>query len=101
MGKQGQVIPGLEPMVARLPVQVARGYLAGGLPHEGKEELYRKSYDRLLAMVKALADAKITVVAGTDALAGPDAPPRARRSSSAAASSPPTRSAWPRSSPRG
>jgi hypothetical protein len=70
VGKQGQVIPGLEAMVARLPVQVARGYLAGGLPREGKEEVYTKSYDRLLAMVKALADAKITVVAGTDALAG-------------------------------
>ena len=70
VGKQGQIIPGLEPLVARLPVQVARTYLTGGLPREGKDEVYKQSYDRLLTMVKALADAKITVVAGTDALAG-------------------------------
>ncbi len=70
VGKQGQIIPGLEPLVARLPVQVARGFLQGGLPHEGKEALYKQSYDRMLTMVKALADAKVTVVAGTDTLAG-------------------------------
>ncbi len=70
VGKQGVITPGLEPLVARLPVQVARSYLTGGLPREGKEELYKQAYDRCLAMVKALADAKITVVAGTDALAG-------------------------------
>jgi hypothetical protein len=70
LGKQGQILPGLEPMVARLPVQVQRSFLEGGLPHEGKEELYNRSYDKLLAMVKALADAKVTVVVGTDTLAG-------------------------------
>ncbi len=70
VGKQGEILPGLEPMVARLPVQVQRGFLEGGVPHEGKDDLYKRSYDKLLAMVKALADAKVTVVVGTDALAG-------------------------------
>ena len=70
VGKQGQILPDLEPMVRRLPVQVARGFLLGGLPRDGKDDLYARSYDQCLAMVKALADAKVTVVAGTDELAG-------------------------------
>jgi imidazolonepropionase-like amidohydrolase len=70
VGKQGRVTPGLEPMAARLPVQVARSFLTGGLPREGKDELYERSYERVLAMVKALADAKVAVVVGTDSLAG-------------------------------
>ena len=70
VGKQGEILPGLEPLMARLPVQVQRWYLEGGVPHEGKDDLYKRSYDKLLAMVKALADAKVTVVAGTDSLAG-------------------------------
>ena len=70
VGKQGEILPGLEPMVARLPVQVQREFLLGGVPHEGKDDLYKRSYDKLLAMVKALADAKVTVVVGTDELAG-------------------------------
>jgi imidazolonepropionase-like amidohydrolase len=66
VGKQGQVIPGLETLAARLPVQVGRGFLLGGVPHEGKDELYAQSYDKCLAMVKALAAAKVAVVVGTD-----------------------------------
>jgi imidazolonepropionase-like amidohydrolase len=70
IGQQGKIIPGLEPMVARLPVQTQRGYLAGGLPLESKEQLYKDSFEKVLAMIKTLYEQKITLVIGTDALAG-------------------------------
>jgi hypothetical protein len=70
VGLPGRITPGLEAMAARLPLLVQRNFLLGGLPHEGKEEVYRQSWDRCLAMVKALHGAGVTVVAGTDELAG-------------------------------
>src|SRR5206468_4272676 len=70
VGQPGKITPGLEPLVNRLPVQSQRGFLVGGLPLEGKEDLYKQSFDKVLAMVKALADQRIAVVAGTDAIAG-------------------------------
>ncbi len=70
VAQQGKVPPGEEWLVQRLPIQPRRWFLTGGLPMAGKEELYGRSYDRMLAMVRALHDAKVTVVAGTDALAG-------------------------------
>ncbi|GAC1543810.1 MAG: hypothetical protein NVS3B10_07990 [Polyangiales bacterium] len=70
VGEQGKIVPGMEAMTARLPPQIQRGFLTGGLPHEGKAETYRASFEKVLAMVKALVDAKLSVVVGTDALAG-------------------------------
>ena len=71
VGEQGKIVPGLEAMTARLPVQAQRFFLLGGLPIEGgKAELYKSSFEKVLAMVKALADAKIHLVVGTDALGG-------------------------------
>jgi hypothetical protein len=69
-GRQGKIIPGTEWIVQRLPVQTQRGALTGGIPVEGKDELYKRSYDKMLALVRALQDAKVTVVVGTDSLAG-------------------------------
>ena len=70
-GEQGKVLPGLEAMVARLPVQAQRSYLQGGLPLEGdKLTTYKASYEKLLVMTKLLHDSKVPVVAGTDTLAG-------------------------------
>ena len=70
-GEQGKLIAGLEPLVERLPVQTQRQFLLGGLPLAGdKLETYRASFDKMLAMVKALSDAGIPVVVGTDSLAG-------------------------------
>ena len=44
VGEQGKIIPGLERLVARLPVQTQRGYLVGGLPRDGdKVATYRAS----------------------------------------------------------
>jgi hypothetical protein len=70
-GEQGKIIGGMEPLVARLPVQTQRAFLTGGLPLEGdKLTTYRASYEKLLAMVKLLHDAHVTLTAGTDNLAG-------------------------------
>ncbi len=70
LAQQGKITKGLEPLVARLPVQTARSYKLGGLPLEGKEELYRASFEKVLAMVRLLEKEGITLVAGTDSLAG-------------------------------
>jgi imidazolonepropionase-like amidohydrolase len=70
-GVPGKVTPGLEDTVSRLPVQTQRGALLGGLPIDGdKRTKYLASWERILAMVKALHDAKIPVVLGTDHIAG-------------------------------
>jgi hypothetical protein len=71
VGVPGKVSPGLEATVARLPIQLQRSFLMGGLPIAGdKVPRYRASFEKVLAMVKLLADQKIRVVAGTDAIAG-------------------------------
>ncbi len=55
----------------RMPTQIRRGFMAGGLPvPEGKDERYRESAKALLKMVKLLYDAGIPIVAGTDSFAG-------------------------------
>jgi imidazolonepropionase-like amidohydrolase len=67
----GKVTPGLEGTVARLPILDARNYLRDGLPLTGDlHATYLASYDKLLAMVKVLHDAKVPVVLGTDHIAG-------------------------------
>jgi hypothetical protein len=68
VGQQGKVPAGEEWVVARLPVQTQRAFLVGGLPMEGKEEQYRRSYDKMVSLVHALTEAKVTVVTGTDTL---------------------------------
>ncbi len=70
-GVAGKITPGLEDTVARLPLQVQRGFLIGGLPLEGgKHERFLKSWDKLFAMVKAMWRAKLHVVVGTDNIGG-------------------------------
>jgi hypothetical protein len=55
----------------RVPPQVRRGMRGGGLPADSATRVrYRASYAKMLAMVKALYDAGIPIVAGTDCLAG-------------------------------
>jgi hypothetical protein len=70
VAEQGKVLPGWVATVKRLPAQVQRGFVTGGLPLEGKKELYARSWEALLRMAKVLHDEKVTVVAGTDYLAG-------------------------------
>jgi hypothetical protein len=70
VAQQGKVAAGTEWLVARLPVQERRRFLQGGLPHEGRDALYARSWERMVSIVKALRDAKVTTVVGTDELAG-------------------------------
>jgi imidazolonepropionase-like amidohydrolase len=71
VGREGEVSPGLAAVADRLPPQVRRGLYAGGLPvPEGMDQRYRDSFRALLAMVRALFDNGIPIVAGTDSLAG-------------------------------
>jgi Amidohydrolase family len=67
---QGKLPAGLDKSVSRLPVQVQRGYLTGGLNLEGKTELYARSFAKMLQSLKTMNDAKVTIVTGTDGLAG-------------------------------
>ncbi|MET0535645.1 MAG: amidohydrolase family protein [Steroidobacter sp.] len=59
------------PIASRLPPQVRRSLLSGGLPiPEGRGERYKASAEALLKMTKRLYDAGITLVAGTDNMPG-------------------------------
>jgi imidazolonepropionase-like amidohydrolase len=67
----GTVGPGYAPIASRLPPQIRRSLLTGGLPiPKGSEQQYQDSADALLRMIKLLYDSGITVVAGTDDLPG-------------------------------
>jgi cytosine/adenosine deaminase-related metal-dependent hydrolase len=55
----------------RLPAQIRRGFLYGGLDvPAGKDQRYQDSFQQMLKMTKAFYDAGIPIVAGTDSLAG-------------------------------
>jgi hypothetical protein len=70
-GEQGKVAEGSEWMIERLPVQTQRVFLTGGLPGaEANRQVHGDSWTKALAMVKALRDAKVRVVVGTDMLSG-------------------------------
>jgi hypothetical protein len=69
--RPGQVAPGYAAIADRLPPQVRRGFLVGGLPvPEGKDARYRESQLATLRMTKLLYDSGITIVPGTDGLPG-------------------------------
>lgn len=69
--RSGTIATGFAPIANRLPPQVRRGLLDGGLPvPEGKDERYRDSAKALLRMIKMLYDAGVPIVAGTDSMAG-------------------------------
>ena len=70
LAKQGTITPGVGWIADRMPPHVRRGFLVGSLSIEGKEETYRKSWQNVLHMVRALHDAKVTTVVGTDELGG-------------------------------
>ncbi|MBA2538449.1 MAG: amidohydrolase family protein, partial [Deltaproteobacteria bacterium] len=67
----GKLVPGTEDTVERLPSQIQRGFITGGLPLDGgKRELYARAWTKMLAAVKMMWKAKLHVVAGTDHIAG-------------------------------
>ena len=69
--RPGAIAPGYTVVAPRLPPQVRRQLLTGGLPvPEGKDQRYQDSLQALLRMIKVLHDAGITLVPGTDAMPG-------------------------------
>ena len=71
VARKGTMSPTIAAAADRLPPQVRRGFLTGGLPvPEGKDQTYRDSFANMERMVKLLYDNGIPIVAGTDGLAG-------------------------------
>lgn len=55
----------------RMPADVRRGFLSGGIAKSDAEQTrYRASWAKMLAFVKALDDTGIPIVAGTDCMPG-------------------------------
>jgi imidazolonepropionase-like amidohydrolase len=69
--RPGKVSAGYAAVADRLPAQIRRGFLYGGLEvPAGMDQRYQDSFHQMLKMTKALYDAGVPIVAGTDALAG-------------------------------
>ncbi len=69
--KAGEPDPQFEAIIDRLPIQIQRSFFSGGLPiPEGQADNYKASFDKLLDIVKELHDQGVTVIPGTDAMAG-------------------------------
>jgi imidazolonepropionase-like amidohydrolase len=69
--RPGTVSRAMAPVADRLPPNVRRAYLGGGLPvPEGKDQRYRDSFEAMLRMVAALHRVGVRIVAGTDSTGG-------------------------------
>ena len=70
-GDPTAVAPGLVDIAPRFPPQIRRGLLSGALDvPKGQEDAYRESFPSMLKLLKALYDAGVTIIPGTDDLAG-------------------------------
>lgn len=70
-GNSSAITPGLEGVVPRFPPQVRRASRSEALPvPQGQEAAYREAFPAMLKLLKALHDAGVTIIPGTDALAG-------------------------------
>jgi len=70
-GNPTVVMPGLEDIAPRFPPQVRRQLLSGALEvPKDKEAAYHEAFPAMLRLLKALYDAGITIIPGTDNLAG-------------------------------
>ena len=72
LDRPGEMATAYRPIADRLPPIVRRGLLEGGLPVSGSEQdkRYQASFQAMLRMLKALHDAGVPIVAGTDSLGG-------------------------------
>jgi imidazolonepropionase-like amidohydrolase len=69
--RNGVMSPSYAAIADRVPPQVRRYFLSGGLPvPEGMDARYRASFQRMLDLVAELHRSGVTIVAGTDALVG-------------------------------
>jgi len=65
------ITPGLGDVAQRFPPQVRRQLLSGALEvPKGQEIAYREAFPAMLRLLKALHDAGVTIIPGTDGLAG-------------------------------
>jgi imidazolonepropionase-like amidohydrolase len=69
--RRGAVSPPFAAVASRLPTNTQRELRTGGLPvPDGRDQRYRDSFATLLKLVKALYDAGVRIVAGTDTWPG-------------------------------
>ena len=70
-GDPAALTPGLEGVAPRMPPQVRRGLLSGALAAPaGEAAAYREALPAMLTLLKALHDAGVTIIPGTDSMAG-------------------------------
>lgn len=70
-GNPNAITPGLEEIVPRFPAQVRRSGRSGALEvPPDKTDAYREAFPAMLNLLKALYDAGVTIIPGTDALSG-------------------------------
>ncbi len=71
LGGPRKPAPSLAVMLPRLPSTVARGSMGGGLGKtDADRTAYAASFEQMLRMTRKLHDSGITIVAGTDGMAG-------------------------------
>jgi imidazolonepropionase-like amidohydrolase len=69
--RPGKMAVGFAAVADRMPAQVRRGFLYGGLQVPGgMDQRYQDSFQRMLDMAKVFYDNGVPIVAGTDSLAG-------------------------------
>jgi Amidohydrolase family len=70
-GNPSAITPGLEDIVPRFPPQVRRAMRSGALEvPPDKQAAYHEAFPAMLRLLKAINDAGVTIIPGTDALAG-------------------------------
>jgi len=70
-GDPAALTPGLEAVAPRMPPQVQRGLRSGALATpKGEEAAYREALPAMLTLLKALHDAGVTIIPGTDSMPG-------------------------------
>ncbi|PYK11909.1 MAG: hypothetical protein DME65_05760 [Verrucomicrobia bacterium] len=70
-GNPSAITPGLERIVPRFPPQVRRVMLSGALEvPPDKQAAYHEAFPAMLRLLKAIYDSGVTIIPGTDAVAG-------------------------------
>src|SRR5205085_11396392 len=70
-GDPTAITPALEEIITRVPPQLRRAMRSGALEApKDKEGAYREAFPAMLHLLKALHDSGVTIIPGTDALAG-------------------------------